>query len=77
VSSTRLANPHRLQAAGDHNAVRGVGLPSNRYGTFSYSVGGLTASANYTVRLHFAEEYWTAAGSRVFNVVINGTERRC
>jgi Di-glucose binding within endoplasmic reticulum. len=25
------------------------------------------------VRLHFAENYWTASGKRTFNVVINGT----
>ena len=28
----------------------------------------------YTVRLHFAEIYWTAAGQRRFNVAINGTQ---
>jgi hypothetical protein len=26
------------------------------------------------VRLHFAETYWTAAGLRIFNVAINGTQ---
>jgi hypothetical protein len=26
------------------------------------------------VRLHFAETYWSAAGSRLFNVSINGTQ---
>ena len=45
----------------------------NRYGNFTYTIPGLTAGASYTVRLHFAEEYWTAAGSRIFNVLINGT----
>jgi hypothetical protein len=24
--------------------------------------------------LHFAEEYWTTAGSRIFNVLIDGTQ---
>src|SRR6202021_349646 len=33
-----------------------------------------TAGASYTGRLDFAEEYWTAAGSRTFNVLINGTQ---
>jgi hypothetical protein len=47
---------------------------SNRFGTFSYVVPGLTAGASYTVRLHFAETYWTAAGSRTFNVTINGQQ---
>jgi malectin (di-glucose binding ER protein)/putative Ig domain-containing protein/glycosyl hydrolase family 64 (putative beta-1,3-glucanase) len=46
----------------------------NRYGNFTYTVPGLTAGASYTVRLHFAEEYWTTAGSRTFNVLINGTQ---
>jgi hypothetical protein len=46
----------------------------NRYGNFTYTIPGLTAGASYNVRLDFAEEYWTAAGSREFNVVINGTQ---
>ncbi len=46
----------------------------NRYGNFTYTIPGLTAGASYTVRLHFAEEYWTTAGSRIFNVLINGTQ---
>jgi hypothetical protein len=47
---------------------------SNRYGNFTYTLPGLTAGASYTVRLHFAEEYWTTAGSRTFNVIINGNQ---
>jgi len=47
---------------------------SNRYGNFTYTIPGLTSGSAYTVRLHFAEEYWTAAGKRVFNVSINGTQ---
>ncbi len=46
----------------------------NRYGNFTYTIPGLTAGASYTVRLDFAEEYWTTAGSRAFNVLINGTQ---
>jgi beta-galactosidase len=42
--------------------------------TFSYTIGGFTAGTNYLVRLHFCETYWTAAGSRTFNVSINGTQ---
>ncbi len=40
---------------------------------FSYVIPGLTAGGHYTVRLHFAELTWTAAGQRKFNVAINGT----
>jgi uncharacterized repeat protein (TIGR02543 family) len=46
---------------------------TERYGTFSYTLPGLVAAAQYTVRLHFVEIYFTASGQRTFNVVINGT----
>jgi hypothetical protein len=44
-----------------------------RAGAFTYTIPGLTAGAQYTVLLHFAETYWTATGKRVFNVAVNGT----
>lgn len=46
---------------------------SERYGTSTYTLPNLTAGSQYTVRLHFAELYWTATGKRKFNVAINGT----
>ena len=46
---------------------------SERYGNCSYTIPNLTPSADYLVRLHFAEIYWTATGSRVFDVAIGGT----
>jgi Malectin domain len=47
---------------------------TDRVGNFTYTIPNLTAGATYTVRLHFAEIYWTAAGKRIFNVSINGTQ---
>jgi hypothetical protein len=47
---------------------------SERYGFFTYLIPGLTPGASYTVRLHFAEIYWTQVGQREFNVSINGTQ---
>ena len=41
--------------------------------SFSYVIPRLQAGTTYTVRLHFAELTWTAAGQRKFNVAINGT----
>ena len=64
ISTTGITNP-APQSVYQHN----------RYGNFTYTIPGLTAGASYTVRLDFAEEYWTTAGSRTFNVLINGT--RC
>jgi F5/8 type C domain/Malectin domain/Putative Ig domain len=63
ISTTGITNP-APQSVWQHN----------RYGNFTYTIPGLTAGASYSVRLDFAEEYWTAAGSRTFNVLINGTQ---
>jgi hypothetical protein len=46
---------------------------TERYGAVTYTLPSLTAGASYTVRLHFAELYWTASGKRKFNVAVNGT----
>jgi hypothetical protein len=46
---------------------------SERFGNVTYTFPSLVASASYTVRLHFAELFWTAAGKRTFNVALNGT----
>jgi hypothetical protein len=45
-----------------------------RVGNFTYTVSGLTAGSSHTVRLHFAETFFATAGSRTFNVSINGTQ---
>ena len=47
---------------------------SQRFGNFTYTIPGYTAGSNHTVVLYFDEFYWTAAGKRVFNVSINGTQ---
>jgi hypothetical protein len=45
-----------------------------RIGNFTYTLPGFAAGSSHTIRLHFAETFWTAAGKRVFNVSINGTQ---
>jgi hypothetical protein len=45
---------------------------SERYGTFTYQYA--VPNGNYNVTLKFAEIYFTAAGQRLFNVAINGTQ---
>ncbi len=47
---------------------------NNRGGNFSYTIPNLTPGSTYTVRLHFAETYWTTTGQRVFNVSINNQQ---
>ncbi|HEY6788444.1 MAG TPA: malectin domain-containing carbohydrate-binding protein, partial [Trebonia sp.] len=65
---------HAIDTSAVTNPAPQAVYQSNRYGNFTYTVPGLTAGASYTVRLHFAEEYWTTAGSRTFNVLIDGTQ---
>jgi hypothetical protein len=45
-----------------------------RTGNFTYTIPGFGPGSSQTVRLHFAETFFAAAGSRVFNVSINGTQ---
>jgi outer membrane protein assembly factor BamB len=45
-----------------------------RIGNFAYTVPGFVAGTSHTVRLHFAETYFSTKGSRVFNTSINGTQ---
>jgi hypothetical protein len=46
---------------------------TQRYGnTFTYTF--IVPAGSYQVTMKFAETYWTAAGDRVFNVSINGSQ---
>jgi hypothetical protein len=46
---------------------------TGRFDAFTYTFPGLPVGASYVVTLKFAETYWTAAGQRIFNVILNGT----
>ena len=74
TGGTKAATTHAITTTGLTNPAPQSVYQHNRYGNFTYTIPGLTAGASYTVRLHFAEEYWTKAGSRIFNVLINGTQ---
>ena len=45
---------------------------TERFGEFTYTLSGFAAGRAATVTLFFEESFWTAAGQRRFNVVING-----
>src|SRR5205814_8499350 len=49
-------------------------LQSNRHGPMTYRIGGLTAGRSRSVTLYFVEHFWSAAGKRLFNVIINGNQ---
>ncbi len=61
-----------LTQPGVNAAPMGV-YQHGRAGVFTYTIPGLTSGSTYTVLLHFAETYFSAAGNREFNVAINGT----
>ena len=69
-----VPNTITIPASVTNAAPAGV-YQSARQGTVVtyYDSQGLSAGASYTVRLHFAELYFSATGQRVFNVAINGT----
>jgi Carbohydrate binding module (family 6)/Malectin domain/Fibronectin type III domain/PQQ enzyme repeat len=70
INTSKVTNPAPAavyQTGRDTSAV-GPGT------TFTYTIGGFTANSSHTVRLHFCETYFTTAGSRTFNVSINGTQ---
>ena len=70
---TQHSVTNTINLSGVTNPAPQAVYQTERYGNVTYTFPNLTASAQYTIRLHFAELYQTAAGKRVFNVAINGT----
>jgi len=62
-----------IDLSGVTNPAPAAVYQSGRIGNFSYTIPGFAPNSSHTVRLHFAETYFSSAGSRVFNVSINGT----
>jgi beta-galactosidase len=60
------------------SAIASIAAPEKVYesacqGSVTYTITGLVSGNSYSVLLHFAELYFTAAGKRQFDVAINGT----
>lgn len=49
-------------------------LQTNRHGQMTYRMGGFPPGSSRSVTLYFVEHYWTAAGKRAFDVIINGAK---
>ena len=72
-SGNMFSGTNAINSSGVANAAPAAVYQTVRWNTaFNYTIPGLTAGATYTVRLHFAELTWTAAGQRKFNVTVNG-----
>ncbi len=66
------ANP--IDLTGVTNPAPMAVYQTARVDTFSYTIPGFVSGSSHTVRLHFAETYFSAAGARTFNVTINGNQ---
>src|SRR3989344_3511553 len=72
TGGTPVTYAKTIDLVGVTDAAPAAVYQSERWGEFSYSLSNFTVGASYTVRLHFAEIYFTGAGLRKFNVLING-----
>ena len=72
-SGNEFSSTATINTSGVTNAAPAAVYQTVRWNSsFNYTIPNLTAGSTYTVRLHFCELTWTAAGQRVFNVAING-----
>ena len=67
------ATTNAIATTGVTNPAPQAVYQTERYGNFTYTLPNLIPGAQYAVRLHFAEIYWTSSGQRLFNVAINGS----
>jgi hypothetical protein len=66
------ATGNAIDTSGVVNPAPQAVYQTERWGPDTCVVPNLTPNALYTVRLHFAEIYWTSSGQRQFDVAING-----
>src|SRR4029077_10973896 len=69
-----ISHANTIDLSGVTNPAPMAVYQTGRDANFTYTIPGFTAGSSHTVRLHFAETYWSSAGSRLFNVSINGTQ---
>jgi hypothetical protein len=62
-----------IDVSGVANPAPAAVYQSERWQNFTYTFGNLMPGATHTVRLHFAEIFYDAAGLRRFHVALNNT----
>ncbi len=72
TGGSTVVTGNTIDTSGVSNPAPQAVYQSNRVGTFTYTIPRLTPNKSYTVKLDFAETYWTQAGQRIFNVTANG-----
>jgi len=69
-----IDHANAIDVSGVSNPAPAAVYQTARIDNFTYTVPGFAAGSGHTVRLHFAETYFSTSGSRTFNVAINGTQ---
>jgi hypothetical protein len=69
---TTITHANSIDRSAVTNPAPASVYQSGRVGAFTYTLPGFAAGSSHTLRLHFAETYFSSPGSRVFNVSING-----
>ena len=73
-SGNREKTANEIDLSGVTNPAPESVYQTVRYDNSTYTLGGLTVGASYTLRLHFADFQLTAAGQQQFDVSVNGTQ---
>lgn len=68
-----ISHANTINLSGVTNPAPTAVYQTARTGNFSYTIPNFSPGSSHTVRLHFAETFFTTTGSRTFNVSINGT----
>jgi hypothetical protein len=74
LGGSTLSHKNTIDLSGVTNPAPMDVYQTARTGNFTYTLGGFVPGSTHTVRLHFAETFFSTAGSRVFNISINGTQ---
>ncbi len=69
-----LSHKNVIDLSGVTNAAPMAVYQDARQGNFTYTLAGFVPGSSHTVRLHFAETFFSTVGSRTFNISINGTQ---
>lgn len=69
-----LTHKNVIDLSGVTNAAPMAVYQDARQGNFTYALAGFVPGSSHTVRLHFAETFFSTVGSRTFNITINGTQ---
>ena len=65
-------NTAAIDLTGVTNPAPAAVYGTARQGNFTYTLHGFTPNSTHTLRLQFVEPYFTSAGSRTFNISVNG-----